>query len=178
MQVIETTGHIGCTALGAGYAFTAGMSNTIRARTPRAREGFTLIETIIVLVVVAILAALVAPQANDAISQSRVQNSAGVIAGDLQLAFSLASRQRAPLRIVVDPSGRKYQITNRAGTVIRERNVGDMSDLHVGSMTSTVSQLEIFPNGLASGPIAITVALNGHTQTISMTRAGQVRVTS
>ena len=154
------------------------MANTLRFRPGRAREGFTLIETIIVLVVVAILAALVVPQANAAISQSRVQNSASVIAGDLQLAFSLASRQRAPLRIVVDPSGRQYRITNRAGTVIKERKVGDTSDLHVGSMTSTVTQLEIFPNGLASGPISITVTLNGHTQTISMTRAGQVRVTS
>jgi type II secretion system protein H len=164
--------------MGARYAFQRGMSIAFRPRNGSARTGFTLIETIIVLVVVAILATLVVPQANDAISQSRVQNSANVIAGDLQLAFSLAARQRAPLRIVVDPSGRRYRITNRAGTVIRERNVGDRSDLHVGSMTSTVSQLEIFPNGLASGPIAITVALNGHTQTISMTRAGQVRVTS
>ena len=164
--------------MGAAYALKAGMTNSTSLRHGRARQGFTLLETIIVLVVVAILAALVVPQANDAISQSRVQNSASVIAGDLQLAFSLASRQRAPLRIVVDPTGRTYRITNRAGTVIKERAIGDMSDLHVGSMTSTVSQLEIFPNGLASGPITITVALNGHTQTISMTRAGQVRVTS
>ncbi len=154
------------------------MSNSPRSRIAGVRQGFTLLETIVVLVIVAILAALVVPMANDAISQSRVQNSANVIAGDLQLAFSLASRQRAPLRIVVDPSGRKYRITNRAGTVIKERKVGDMSDLHVGSMSSTVSQLEVFPNGLSSGPIAITVALNGHTQTITMTRAGQVRVTS
>ncbi len=154
------------------------MSNSPRSRIAGVRQGSTLLETIVVLVIVAILAALVVPMANDAISQSRVQNSANVIAGDLQLAFSLASRQRAPLRIVVDPSGRKYRITNRAGTVIKERKVGDMSDLHVGSMSSTVSQLEVFPNGLSSGPIAITVALNGHTQTITMTRAGQVRVTS
>ena len=154
------------------------MANSTRFRFGRSRSGFTLLETIIVLVVIALLASLGTPMVNKAIGQSRVQNSAGVIAGDLQLAFSLASRQRSPLRITVDPSARKYRITTRAGTVIKERNLGDMSDLHVSTMSSTVSTLDVFPNGLSSGPIAITVGINGYAQTITMTRAGQVRVTS
>ena len=152
------------------------MSNSLRFRFDRARKGFTLLETIVVLLLVAMMATAVVPMANRAIGHARVQNSARVIAGDLQLAFSLASRQRAPLRIVVDASSRKYRITNRAGTIIQERKLGDGSDLHVGSLSSTVTQLEIYPNGLASGGITITVALNGYSQRITMTRAGQVRV--
>jgi Tfp pilus assembly protein FimT len=137
-----------------------------------------MIETIVVLVVVAMLAVLVVPMANEAIGHSRVNNTARVIAGDLQLAFSLANRQRTPLRLVVDPSGRKYRITNRAGTVIKERRVGDLSDLQVNSITTSVTTLDVFPNGMSSGPITITVATNGYVQRITMTRAGQVRVTS
>ena len=137
-----------------------------------------MIETIVVLVIVAMMAALVVPMANRAIGHSKVNNTANVIAGDLQLAFSLANRQRTPLRIVVDASGRKYRIVNRAGTVIRERRVGDLSDLHVSSVTTSVNTLDVFPNGLASGPITITVGTNGYTQRITMTRAGPVRVTS
>ncbi len=137
-----------------------------------------MIETIIVLVLIAMMAVLVAPMANRAIGHSRVNNTANVIAADLQLAFSLANRQRAPLRLVVDPSGRKYRILNRAGTVIRERRVGDLSDLHVSSVTTTVNTLDVFPNGFSSGPITITVGTDGYYQRITMTRAGQVRVTS
>jgi Tfp pilus assembly protein FimT len=137
-----------------------------------------MIETIVVLVIVAMMAALVVPMANRAIGHAKVNNTAKVIAGDLQLAFSLASRQRAPLRIVVDASGRKYQITNRAGTVIKARRIGDLSDLHVSSITTTVNTLDVFPNGLASGPITIVVGTDGYVQRITMTRAGQVRVTS
>ena len=151
------------------------MTNTFRLR---AQSGFTLIETIIVLVVIAMLAAAGTPMVNRAIGHSRVNNTANVIAGDLQLAFSLASRQRTALRLTVDPSGRKYRITDRAGTVIKERRVGDLSDLHVSAITSSVSTLDVFPNGLASGPIRIVVGTDGYTQTITMTRAGQVRVTS
>ena len=137
-----------------------------------------MIETIVVLVMVAMMAVAVVPKANEAIVHSRVNNTANVIAGDLQLAFSLANRQRSPLRLVVDPSGRKYRIVNRAGTVIKERRIGDLSDLRVASVTTTVNTLDVFPNGLSSGPITITVATNGYRQRITMTRAGQVRVTS
>jgi len=154
------------------------MTNTSRYGFGRRRNGFTLIETIIVLVVIAMMAAMIAPKVNSAIGHARVQNSANVIAGDLQLAFSLASRQRTPVRITVNSTGTSYSIRTRAGTVIRERALGDGSDLRVSTMSSSVATLDVFPNGLASGPISITVGINGYEQTISMTRAGQVRVTS
>ena len=154
------------------------MTNPSRVLRSRARSGFTLIETIIVLVVVAMMTSLIAPKVNSAIGHARVNNSANVIAGDLQLAFSLASRQRTPLRITIDPTASTYSIVTRGGTVIKQRNLGDGSDLHVSTMSSSVTTLDVFPNGLSSGPITITVGISGYQQTISMTRAGQVRVTS
>ena len=154
------------------------MTHPARPRSGRLRYGFTMVETIIVLIIVAMLAALITPKVNEAIGKSRVQSSAAVIAGDLQLAFSVASRQKRPLRVTIDPSGVRYTIATRSGTVIRERRFGDASDLRVGSMTASVTTLDVFPNGLASGPITITVGINGYTQRVRMTRTGHVRVTS
>src|SRR5687768_7134665 len=119
---------------GAGHALEGGMPSPVRLRFGRVRAGFTIIEIILVLVIVAMLAALITPKVNEAITQSRVQNSAAVIAGDLQLAFSLANRRKTPLRLTIDPTGTKYTIATRAGTVIRERLLGGTSDLRVATL--------------------------------------------
>jgi type II secretion system protein H len=154
------------------------MTNTLRRLSSRAHSGFTLLEVMVVLVLIAMLAAAGIPSVTRAIAHNRINNSAAVIAGDFQLAFSLAARERRPLVITVNAAGASYRIADRAGTVIRERNLGDHSDLHVGSMSSSTSTLNIYPNGLSSGPISVRVTIGDYTQRITMTRAGQVRITS
>jgi hypothetical protein len=46
----------------------------------------------------------------------------------------------------------------------------------VQTFNSTETSLLVYPNGLAEKPVTITVGANGRTRVISMTRAGQVRV--
>lgn len=154
------------------------MVNTSRYGFGRRWHGFTLLDTIMVLVLVAMTTALVAPDVNRAIGRSRVRDSANVIANDLRLAVSLASRERTPVRISLHAGGTGYRITTPAGTVLRQRALGEGSELPVATMSSSVPTLEVYPNGLASGPLTITVGINGYEQRISITRAGQVRVTS
>ena len=149
-------------------------------RTPSGRRsrGFTLIEVIIVLVVVAILVALGTPAVARATGQARVRNAARVVAGDLEHAFSLAARQRRPVRVAFDEAALTYAINNRAGVTLRQRNLGAMSELAVSSMKATTPVLDVFPNGLASGPLTVGLASGNYSLRVTMTRTGKVRITS
>ena len=155
------------------------MGPTFSPRRPHGRRGFTLVEILIVLVVLAIMLAAGAPAVARKISNSRVQNSARVVAGDIEEAFSLASRQRRPVRIAVETDSMRVRIIDRAtGTVIRTRRLGADQDLKVETIAATAASVDIFPSGVASGPITITLTTQGYSQRVTMTRVGRVRVTS
>jgi type II secretion system protein H len=152
-------------------------------RTPprlRARgdaSGFTLLEVIITLVLIAALVAAATPSVSRAVAHSSVNNAASVLAGDLEHAFSLAARQRAPVRIRFDPTNKRYLIQNRAGVELRRRTFGPTSDLEVESITPSVTDLDVFPSGLASGPLTVDLRRQGYAVRVTMTRAGKVRIT-
>src|SRR5687767_10312717 len=98
------------------------MRNQPRNLISRRISGFTLLEVIVALLIIGVLAAAAMPAVARAISHSGVTNSASVVAGDIQAAFSLAARQRKPVRIVFVDSTRSYTIRDRAtGTVLRSR---------------------------------------------------------
>jgi prepilin-type N-terminal cleavage/methylation domain-containing protein len=143
----------------------------------RRPSGFTLLEVIVALLIIGVLAAAAMPSVARAISHSGVTNSASVVAGDIEAAFSLAARQRKPVRIVFVNSTRSYTIRDRAtGTVLRSRVLDESYDVHVSSLTASVASVDVFPNGLSSGPVVVTLASQGLSLNVSATRAGQVRI--
>jgi hypothetical protein len=46
----------------------------------------------------------------------------------------------------------------------------------VESFQTTQTSLLVYPNGLADGPVTITLQAGGNTRVVTMSRAGQVRV--
>jgi prepilin-type N-terminal cleavage/methylation domain-containing protein len=154
------------------------MRKSIRgARLVRVRA-FTFLELIVALVIIGVLLALGAPLMGRETARARTANSAKVVAADLRMAFSLAGRQRKPVRLVIDATGREYRLSDRAtGTLYRRRVFGNgANDLRIDSLTASVSSLDVFPGGLASSALTLRLA-NGHfSEQVTMTRAGQVRI--
>lgn len=146
----------------------------------RSRKGFTLLELLVVMVLAAIVLATAVPSIGKMMAANDVQRSASVVASDLQLAHSLAARRRVPVRVVVDVTNKTMRIRNYAGTdtTLNMRRFGSNGEYPLQSMTTTVTDLVVYPNGLAAGPISITVKAETKSRTISMTRAGQIRVVS
>jgi prepilin-type N-terminal cleavage/methylation domain-containing protein len=142
------------------------------------RSGFTLIETMAVLTIAGTAMTMAFPEVVRAVSHARVNQAAAVAAGDFELAASLADRQRRPVRVTIDPVARTMTFTDRnSGTVLAQRPFGSTTDFKLERLISAPAQVDLFPNGTASQATVVTLALAGYARHITISRAGQVRVT-
>ena len=108
----------------------------------------------------------------------RVNRSATLIAADLQNAFAVAARQREPVRIQADAPTRSYQFIDRkSGAVLRIRTFyGDTSEYRLTSLVFTPATLDVFPSGISSAPVTISLANGDYAKTITASTAGFIRV--
>ncbi len=140
-------------------------------------DGYTLVEMSVVLVALAVLASAAIVRMSPGLESSRIRRAASIVATDLRYAQAMAARQRAPVVIVIQPSVRAYLIRDRAGTVFRQRFLGQDTDYKVATLTSSPNNsVEIFPNGASQLTTTITITLGTRTRQIRFSRAGHVRV--
>jgi hypothetical protein len=106
----------------------------------------------------------------------RVNRAAQVVVQDLQNGFAMAGRQRAPVRLTFTPSSKTYVFTDRAsGTVLQTRVMGYGTEWQLSSLTSTVSPVDVLPNGIGSAPFSVTLTLGDYSRTVTASSAGFVR---
>lgn len=142
----------------------------------RTRDGFTAIEMLIVVVVIGIMAAAVMPRISRIVAEERVRKLQGAVAVDLELAFALANRERKPVTITYNTSTQVLEVKDRAtNTVLKSRYLGQSQDASTTAVTfSPTNGVTIFPNGLATAAVTVTVSNGPFTRTVAVTRAGLV----
>ena len=84
-----------------------------------AARGFTVIEMLVVLVVVAVLVALAAPSFNEQLARRRLEGVATDLSTDLQFARTQAVSDRNAVQVITDNGGTRYRILNAAGTALK-----------------------------------------------------------
>ena len=141
-------------------------------------KGFTLFELLIVVVILGIAATMMGPAMSRIVRHQRVNRASMIIVSDLQNAFAVAARQREPVRVVADASSRSYQFVDRkTGTVLRIRAFyGDTSEYKLSTLLFVPTTFDVFPNGVSSSPVTITLANGDYTRTITASTAGFVRI--
>jgi Tfp pilus assembly protein FimT len=138
------------------------------------------VEIAIVIVVLGIIAAIGLPRLSEHARRVRVNQAAQVIAADLELASSLAARERRPIRLRVlgPPDASWYTLRLRDTTrVLLRRSLGQDSEWKMRRVIATPTTVDFFPGGVLSGPIRIEVSDRNYLRAVTVTRAGFVRVT-
>jgi type II secretion system protein H len=146
------------------------------------RAGFTLVELMMVLALLGIISAMGVWGMLPALEHEKVRGAAGIIIADVQYAQTLAARQRRPVAIIFNESLRMYVIRDRGGTTIyRERFLGDDSDYDLEAMVVEVDpsgdpEVEIFPNGITTKTLTVTVGIKDYERQVRLGRTGRVRM--
>ena len=155
-------------------AASAGRSST--------RQGFTLVELLIVLALVGIVASIAIRSVGDTIRRDRVQKSVAILATDIEQAFAIAGRQRTPVRLLFDSARKTFSVASRADTTFKYRTrqfaTGEFA-LDYLSVNNT--GLDVMPSGLSTDTLNLRIGIysrNGSTydRTLRMTRGGLVRI--
>lgn len=129
-----------------------------------------------VLLIVAVVIGALTPSVIRQIEHARVNRAANVIAADFLQVQTLAARRHTPLRLVVDATLKTISITLTSGSSISVRQLGRDSEFKIGTLAASPVSVLVLPNGMASGPMTITVTTSGYSKQIRMSRAGQVRI--
>lgn len=143
-----------------------------------ARSGFSIIEAVIVLLIVATVVGALTPSVVRQITHARINRAANVIAGDLFLAQGLAGRRRAPVIVTFDASAKTVTVTDsrNTSTVYTTRRYGPQSEFKIPQFTASPSALVILPNGMANTAVTVTLGDGAFQRQVRMSRAGQIRI--
>lgn len=160
-------------------AHTGGMLIRPRHSDRARRSGFSFIEMLVTISMLAIMVGMAAPNVSKDITHARVQRAAQVVAGDLEKALSLAARQRTPVRVLIDASAKELRLIDRAsGQVITRRQLGDVGEYKLYSVYASPAAVDILPHGVVTASTIVTLSAGDFTRRVSITRGGHVRVGS
>jgi prepilin-type N-terminal cleavage/methylation domain-containing protein len=143
-----------------------------------ARDGFSMMELLLVIVILGIVATFAGPSISRIVRHNRTNSAATVITADLQNAFAVAARQREPVRIVADAATKSYEFRDRAtGKVIRIRSFyGDTSEYRLTSLVFTPDTIDVFPSGVSSSWLVVDMANGDYARRITASTAGFIRM--
>ena len=143
---------------------------------PCARRGYTLPEMMIAIVLSVLLVAMAGPATAKQLGRGRVNQAANIVAADLENAVTLAARSRKPIRIT-RATTTSFTVADRAtGNVILRRELGSNTEWKVASVTFSNTTVDVFPAGMTSGSLTVTLTENGYSRQVRLTRAGLAQV--
>jgi type II secretion system protein H len=132
------------------------------------RQGFTLVEMMLVISLVGVMAAMAAPPFFRYLASNRLATQADRMVADLQYARSLSVSNSQILRFSVTQAG--YQLTNPVtGAVLRDTNFCE------GLGLDRAQRADFFPWGMAS-PTVFTLTSHAGTKRITVLPTGLVEV--
>lgn len=115
------------------------------------RRGFSMLELVFVIALLGAVVAIGVRRLGSTLAHDRLGKAANVFASDVELAFSLAARQRVPVRLTVDSARRRYVLSDATdgGMVYKVRDLS-AGEREVGYLSFSRGVLDITPSGFAT----------------------------
>lgn len=148
----------------------------------RARPGFSILEMLVVVILVGIVMSVAGVRVSGMMTQQKVIRAASTIQTEMELAFALAGRNRAPTKLVFSSSSGAItlRVTDRTGGTAYHTTDMKTMGLVDGDVVASSNEVTVFPNGFASDTLSLTVSVtkNGETYSrrVRMSRVGMVKV--
>lgn len=133
-------------------------------------------EVIVTLTIVGIVAAISVPRMYDIGNQNRVHRLSQALQIEVQQAFAVAGRNRAPITFRWNSVTSEFQTTNLAGTTVYRRSSIAGYGLKATEVAMAPTTFTVFPNGLAKDSLIITISRTPYTRSVHVSRAGMVQV--
>ncbi len=149
---------------------------TVDSLPRRRRSGFTVLETMVVVVILGITSSITVGKIYQMMVWNRIQRAATAVQSDLESAFAISVRNHVPIRISWNSSTMQMAVTDRAGTTaFRHTNLGmGAYGLRSSDVSFSASPVEVYPDGLANNSLTITISHTNISKHVSMTRTGMV----
>lgn len=147
------------------------------------QKGFSMVELLIAMAILAIGAALAAPMFTNLIESSRLTSTANSVVESLALARSEAVKRNAVMQVIpIDGDWRQgWQVTNEAGDVMLQQFEPVPAALTMSADPDDVAAIQFAANGMRTvGAAALTVRLCGNSgrgRDIAISMAGSTQVT-
>ena len=137
------------------------------------QSGFTLIETMVVGIMVAVIGSMVIPQMQGILSSYRLTASANLVADELNAGWALAVSTGSVHVVTVDGVDDTIQITdpNDAANIPRTEK-----PLQAGSSFTSWDPIRFYSRGLVDGGVIVLQDTFGNTRTITLTAGGETTI--
>lgn len=136
-----------------------------------------MVEMLIVVAVLGTITAMAMPNVNSTIRQRRVIAAASALSSDVEAAFSLAARQRRPVRVAFDAASGEIRIADQgSGTVYRRRPLQMSSEYKLDAVSLSPPFIDIFPSGVGSAGFSVSLTNGAFQRQVTVTRTGVTRV--
>ena len=144
---------------------------------PRPRSGFSTIEAIIILLIVMIIVGTLTPTVQKQLTHTRISRAARAASADFYLAQALAQRERQPVTVTVDSIAKTITLKiSTPDTVLQRHYFGTEGEFKLPKIYASPKSIVVYPNGMSSTSITVSMSDGTFTRQVKMSRAGQILV--
>jgi type IV fimbrial biogenesis protein FimT len=139
-------------------------------------RGFTLIELMVVVTLVAILATVAGPSMREQLANFQVRSAAEGIANGLNVARAEAARRNSPAAFTLNSGGAGWSVAQVSpSTAIQSRGNGESSSLTVSSSTASLV-VTFLPTGIVDTTAATRLEQISISSTVPNTNSRQINI--